>query len=259
MLATLSQAARECGDLALRLRKEGLRTTDKDDTFGAHFLTQADEQSQRLGIEIVQEKYPDEAFFAEEGEHAAAVLADCTVFDPLDGTTDFYNGCNEFGVTLCTLRDGQPRYGVMYFPSDGMLIAAERGGGCWINGEQVKLQWSRPVDKMIVGTDIGPWTVHDVLQVLSRQFTVRSVLAAIWGAREVLLGQTGAYWNLNASKIWDAAAGVLAIEEAGGVAYAPDGSAPQWQSLAADWVVAANEELAQIVLAATKRWPGRRK
>lgn len=258
-LDILTRAAKECGELALGIRKTGLTTKDKDDTRGSHFATQADELSQEKGIEIIRSKFPEEIIVAEEQANDPVVPKNCTVFDPIDGTTAFYNGADQFGVTVCTLRDGQPMFGAIYFPVDKMMITAQRGGGCFINGERIRLTWDRPIDKTMVGSDIGPWTVHEVLQGITEDgFVVRSLMAAVYGFRAVLMNETGMYYNLNAAKVWDAAAGVLAIEEAGGVAYAPDGSALKWDNIKMDWVVAANDELAEHVLGQTRKWPGRK-
>ncbi|TSC72887.1 MAG: inositol monophosphatase/fructose-1,6-bisphosphatase family protein [Parcubacteria group bacterium Gr01-1014_38] len=257
MIETLERAVRACGDLLLEIREKGLRTEDKDEQLGAHFSTQGDTLSQARGIEILREKFPDEIVIAEEQENAAEIPPNCTVFDPLDGTIAYYNGCREFGVTLCTLRGGQPHAGVMYFPVDRMMISAVRGEGCSINGEKFTIRWDRPLDKTMIGIDVGPWTVYEVVQPLAKRFCVRSIMVAVYDARAVLLGETGAYFSLNIAKIWDAAAGVLAVEEAGGVACAPDGSPLRWNAIAADWILAANRELAEHILPYTTLWKGR--
>ena len=255
MIEVLEEAARACGDLLLGLRGKHLQTIEKtSEHFGAHFATEGDLRSQELGIRMIREKFPGETIIAEEQENLAEIPPDCTVFDPVDGTIAYYNGCREFGVTFCALRSGQPFAGVMYFPVDRMMISAARGQGCFINGNRVTIRWDRPIDKTMVGTDIGPWTVHEVLQPLSKHFCVRSIMAAIYGARAVLLGETGVYFSLNIAKIWDAAAGVLAVEEAGGVSCAPDGSPLRWNAISADWILAANRELAEHVLLHTTRW-----
>lgn len=259
MLKILENAARECGALLLRLREEGLEATDKDDVKGAHFATQGDTASQALGIELIHKEFPEEIIIAEEQENQKSVPADCTVFDPVDGTTNYYNGSDFFGVTFCTLREGRLQWGVMYYPTDDVLISAERGKGCFVNGKQWRLpEWNRPLDKVIMGSESGPWMDHAVLASLGEHFTVHSLLASVWGEREMLLGITGAYINLGGAKVWDAAAGVLAVEEAGGVALDPHGSPLQWNRLPMDWILAANGELAQAALQHTKNWRSKR-
>lgn len=257
MIETLERAVRQCGGRLLAIRGEGLRVEEKDEKLGAHFSTQADLASQDLGIRVVHRTHPDETIIAEEQENNPHIPPDCTVFDPLDGTTLYYNGGRDFGVTMCTLRDGRPTCGVIYFPVDQMLISAVRGGGCFVNGERVMIHSSRPLDKIMIGTDVGPWTVHETLQPLARRFCIRSIMAGVYGARAVLRGETGAYFNLNIAKVWDAAAGVLAVEEAGGVGCAPDGSPLKWDTIDADWILAANRDLAEVVLAYTRLWKGR--
>ncbi len=256
----LEDAARRCGELVLRIRERGLHAEDKNDgPQGSHFLTEADTESQALGIEIVHSSFPDEVMVAEEEEHAGGVSADCTVFDPVDGTTVFYNGGREFGVTLCTLREARPVMGVMYFPIGNVMFRCERGKGVWMNETQLaSLIWNRPLDKTLLGTDLGPWTIHSVIQGLNKdKFMIRSILVGIYGARAMLTQETGAYWSLNAGSIWDGAAGSLMVEELGGLAVDPWGKPIRWNTIALDMVWAANEELADAVLKYTRKWPGR--
>lgn len=258
MLTLLRSVALRCGELLRETRQRGLTTTDKEETLGAHFATDGDINSQALGIRTIRERYPDEPIIAEEQPNKKSLPKDCTIFDPCDGTTNYFNGSPDYGVTLCTLRDGRPQWGVIYFPESDVLITAERGDGCFLNGRRFQLQWGRPLDKTILGTDVGPWTVHSVLRRLAKQHCIHSKMAAIAGARDVLLGMTGAYWNINAAKVWDAAAGVLAVEEAGGVASDTWGKPLKWNSLQQDWIVAATPELLKVVVSATKTWKGRK-
>lgn len=258
MLYLLERMARECGQVLFKTRQAGLKATDKPETLGAHFATQGDESSQILGIRLIREGFPHELIIAEEQANKKRLPKDCTVFDPCDGTTNYFNGSPEFGVTLCTFRGGRPQWGVIHFPVSGMTIAAGRGSGCLIDGKRFKMLWHQPLDKAILGTDVGPWTVHPVLQKLAKHFCVHSKMAAIAGARDVLLGITGAYWNINIAKVWDAAAGVLMVEEAGGVASDPWGRPLKWDMLAQDWVMAATPELLKVVVSATKTWKGRK-
>lgn len=137
------------------------------------------------------------------------------------------------------------------------MIRAVQGHGCFAKGKRIRLRHDRAPDKTVIGTDIGPWAVHSVLASLSKRFCTRSSLSAIHGFRELLRGHTGAYYNLNVAKIWDVAAGALAIQEAGGVACDPDGQPLRWNSLRMDWVAAANQKLAECVLEETKKWKGR--
>lgn len=260
----LEKVARDCGQLALRAKEQGMEATDKDEKLGAHYATSADVQSQALGLKIIRERFPNEVIIAEEDENKAFVPEDCTVFDSLDGTAVYFNRGTDWGVTLCTLRHGRPDLGVMYFPCDDVLISAQRGSGCWQGGYGVGTRisipaWHGKLDKIMVGVDVGPWNVLEVFHPIRRRHNVTSRMAAIMGARLVLEGQTAFYFNFNIAKIWDAAAGVLAIEEAGGCAVGPWGQPLMWNTVAADWVAARDRQLLDYAVSYTKKWPGRQK
>lgn len=256
-----------CGILVLDYRTEKMETNTKDEQLGQHFSTKADCESLEAGTLIIKDFVPNEVIIAEEQKNTGNVPLDCTVFDPLDGTTNYFNGRDQFSVTACTLRGGVPMYGATYFPATKVLVSAVRGKGCYIGGFERgrkinRIHWHGELDKTQIGTDIGSWThTHGtfdlVLTPLARRFNILSSMAATDGGLEVLLGQIGAYYNLGIAKIWDAAAMALAIEEAGGIVCAPDGSPIRWNSIECDWIFAGNRQLAGLVLEFTRHWPGR--
>ncbi|MBI2048700.1 MAG: hypothetical protein HYT30_02125 [Parcubacteria group bacterium] len=268
MIKTLERIASECGDLVLSLRNKAMETEDKDEQLGAHFSTRADRQSQELGLKIFRQEQVGELVIAEENENEESIPPDCTVFDPLDGTTIFYNGLDDFSVSLCTLRDGRPTYAATYFPVTNMLISAVLGEGCYIGGFKqgkrvTSIGWHGALDKTIVGTDVGSWVVRQgtldlLLRPLASKFNIVSHISATAGAREVLLGQVGVFYNFGIAKIWDAAAMALSIEEAGGIVCDPRGEEIQWNAINCDWIVAGNQNLADIVLEHSRNWSGRK-
>ena len=159
----LERTATECGDLVRSLRSQAMEANDKDEQLGAHFSTRADHQSQEHGLRILQEAFPNEIIVAEESEHGTDVPPDCIVFDPLDGTTNFFNGLDDYGVTLCMFRGGGPVSSATYFPQRQMLISAVRGEGCYVGGfnwgnRLASIPWHGMLDKAQIGTDIGSWT-----------------------------------------------------------------------------------------------------
>ncbi|OHB17474.1 MAG: hypothetical protein A2913_02085 [Parcubacteria group bacterium RIFCSPLOWO2_01_FULL_40_65] len=267
ILDVLKEVVLTCGELVISLRGGNLEAVNKDEQLGQHFSTAADRESLKKGLLILNQAIPGEVIIAEEKVNNDKIPPDCTVFDPLDGTTNFFNRLDDFGVTACTLRDAQPIYSATYFPVRKMLILAERGKGCWISTPDhfipmpVKIHWHGMMDKTQIGMDVGSWThkqrVFDsVLRPLSQRFNMLSSMAAVEGGRRVLLGQTGAYYNLGIARIWDAAAMALAIQEAGGIVCDPHGSPLQWKTIGCDWVFAVNQEIADVILQYTRQWSG---
>lgn len=94
MITILEDVARKCGNLLvkIRMRSSDLRAEDKDDCLGAHFATEGDRRSLELGIRLLHAKMPGELIIAEEQTNESSVPPNCTVFDPCDGTTIYYNG-----------------------------------------------------------------------------------------------------------------------------------------------------------------------
>lgn len=270
ILDVLKEVVLTCGKLVLSLRGNDEKgVIEKDDNIGQHFSTIADRESLRSGLSIFSREMPEEVIVAEEQENPRQIPLDCTVFDPLDGTTNFFNGLDEFGVTTCTLRNGAPICSATYFPVRKTLVFAARGKGGWVvdSGGQVKslkICWHGVMDKAQIGTDVGSWTTKQgvfdtVLRPLSCRFNMLSSMAAVEGGRRVLFGNTGAYYNLGSGKIWDAAAMALVIQEAGGIVCDPRGNPLRWGDINCDWVFAVNQEFADVVLKYSCQWPGRRR
>lgn len=249
-LKTLEEAARKCGELVVKMRQEGVTATDKDDVRGSHFVTEADIQSQALGIEIIHRDFPDEVMIAEEQENTETLPQDFTVMDPIDGTTIYYNGAEEFGVTLATFRNSQPVMGVINIPLKNIFLACEEGKGVWLNEKRLPaFSWNRPIDKTVLGMDVGPWTDFETLQrLLQFGFPVRSHIAAVYSAYEIIIGRTGVYIHPGGAKIWDAAAGSLMVQELGGLALDLHGNPIIWNKIHMEWAWAVNQELADAVL-----------
>lgn len=268
IIETLEEVVIKCGNLVLSLQQGTMEARAKLEPLGAHFSTRADRLSQELGLEIMKKNLPSETVVAEENENSEEIPPNCTVFDPLDATTIFFNGLEDFSVSACTLRDGKPAYSATYFPVRKMLVSAVKGEGCYINGFKrgdrvTNITWHGMLDKTIIGTDLGAWTVAQntfdlVLKPLAGKFCVVSSISSTEGGRKVLLGQIGAFYNFGVAKIWDAAAMGLAIEEVGGIVCDPKGKSIQWNTINCDWIVAGNKKLADIVLEHSRSWPGRK-
>lgn len=268
MIEVLEQVVTQCGDLVLSLRGQKMEARDKDEQLGQHFSTRADRQSQELGLSILTDGCPGVAVIAEETEGEHKIPEDCIVFDPLDGTTNYFNGSDDFGVTVCMLRDWVPLCGATYFPVARVLVSAVRGKGCYVggfrSGRRVRaIHWHGRLDKTQLGTDVGSWTITQgtfdlILRPLAERFNLLSSMAAVEGGRRVLFGQCGGYYNFGIAKIWDAAAMALAVTEAGGVVCDPWGNPLSWRSVSCDWVFAANQTLADVVLDHSRNWRGRK-
>ncbi|KAA0886579.1 inositol monophosphatase [Corynebacterium amycolatum] len=152
-------------------------------------------------------------------EHTAWVI------DPIDGTTNYSNGFPLCAMLLTLMHEWEPVVGITSMPLLRRRITAAKGGGTFVNGRRVNIdaEAGRPVSiafgSVIASTDgtlPRKWRQLLLSKVGERYPTIR-----ITGSVGVDLGSTamGAFGGTVtfSPHVWDNAAGVLQISEAGGV------------------------------------------
>jgi fructose-1,6-bisphosphatase/inositol monophosphatase family enzyme len=142
------------------------------------------------------------------------------IIDPIDGTTNFVEGRNDFGVMVCLAHKGQLIAGWIHRPVTGVTAMAEAGGGAWMDGARVRLgeppqTAAEMTGTLLVGT-FGDRRYNSRMQ--QRRNLVQAVRSSHSAAIE--------YWRLLLGDLqfsvftrllpWDHAAGVLLHREAGG-------------------------------------------
>jgi fructose-1,6-bisphosphatase/inositol monophosphatase family enzyme len=156
-------------------------------------------------------------------------LGDGTVWlvDPLDGTGNFAAGRPTFAVMVALLRDGIVQAGWMLDPLSGQLARAELGGGAWIGDRRLRAAPLAPGARM--RGSMGRFMPEAMQSRLAERLRAGAeplpgLMSA--GVEYPLIGagerDFAFYWRTLA---WDHAAGVLVLNEAGGKAARPDGSA----------------------------------
>ncbi|WP_421934564.1 3'(2'),5'-bisphosphate nucleotidase CysQ [Phenylobacterium sp.] len=130
-------AAREAGDLALRLRGEGLSVEIKADKTQ---VTNADLATDALLTERLRGARPDYGWLSEETADNADRLANRRLFvvDSIDGTRAFIRDRPWWAVSVAVVEDGLPIAGVVFAPDVGETYTAIAGQGAFMNGEPIR-------------------------------------------------------------------------------------------------------------------------
>lgn len=243
------------GNAARRMQKRGIARTDKG---GGDFATAADFHSEKIVLQGLRLELPNIAVISEEQKIPAIVPPECIVCDPIDGTIIYAHGCGGWGVSLCYLKGGRPEIGVIYMPEENVLITAKRGRGCKLNGKKVKLLPPKKGERYLAAMDICHATelryIDKIVKpLMERTLVIRSFGTAVGSTLELLKNRVSAYIAPKGGKVWDFAASVLAVEEAGGTALAPGGEALCWNRIPIGVVLAADERLCSSLVAITRK------
>ena len=167
---------------------------------------------------------PDYGFWGEEGGLiAGADPSHIWICDPLDGTANFLYGLPQFAVNVALAKDGQVIAGVTHIPMLGETFWAERGCGAWLNSQRISVSQRHGLINAMIGVGI-PFASkprHDQFAAEMSRITpkvsgLRRFGAAAVDMAYVACGRFDAYWE-QAVRAWDIGAGVVIIEEAGGV------------------------------------------
>ena len=144
------------------------------------------------------------------------------VIDPIDGTRNYKVGIPFFCVSIGAAKQGVAQMGAVYDPMHDEMFFAERGRGAYLNGERIEVSKDSSMEDCIVSVS---WVKRKVdgtkyieyIQKLSRDTSYfRRLGSAALVLSYVACGRIDGYLQGGLNP-WDVAAGVVLIEEAGGV------------------------------------------
>lgn len=221
MLNIAIRAARKAGDIIIRHldRVQGMDLGVKGHN---DFVTEIDRWAERAIIEIIRKAYPHHAILAEESG-AQGNNAYQWIIDPLDGTTNYLHAYPQFGVSIALKHKDFLEQAVVYDPVRQELFTASRGGGALLNEKRIRVSRQLGLKRALIGTGfpVRNQTLLDAyLETFKKVFRdsagIRRAGAACLDLAHVASGRLDGFWELGL-KEWDLAAGVLLIQEAGGL------------------------------------------
>jgi myo-inositol-1(or 4)-monophosphatase len=185
-------------------------------------VTEADKKVESLIVKRIQKVFPEHGVLAEEGSLIESKGDLTWVVDPIDGTTNFAHGFCMFCVSMALLQDNEPILGVTYAPVLNELFYALKGEGAFLNQKRIHVSDQPNLEKAFLTTGV-PYTVRENLdyhislykKFIQKSFAVRRAGSACLDLAYVSCGRFDGYWEYGL-KPWDAAAGVLLVQEAGG-------------------------------------------
>ena len=145
------------------------------------------------------------------------------IIDPLDGTTNFLHGFPHFAVSIALRHRGRLEQAVVYNPLSQELFTASRGAGALLNDRRIRVSSRRSLDGALLGTGF-PFKAQQYLDpyldmfraLFPRSAGIRRAGSAALDLAFVAAGRLDGFWEIGLN-IWDMAAGILLIQESGGL------------------------------------------
>lgn len=185
-------------------------------------VTEADKGAETAIFKVIRDTYPDHFILSEESGELVTSSNTKWIIDPLDGTVNFAHGIPICCVSIGVEVDGEMVLGAVYNPFLNEFFFAEKGKGATVNDKPIHVSAKTELDKACMATGF-PYQWEDAdndplkafAYFVKRGQAVRRLGSAAIDLCWLAAGRFDGYYEhtLNA---WDAAAGFLIVEEAGG-------------------------------------------
>ena len=172
------------------------------------FVTNADLRTEKIIIDELNKVKPNFSILSEEiGFKQNKDTENIWIIDPIDGTLNFLHGIPHFAISIGLLSSNEIKSGLIFDPIKNEMFYAEKNNGTYFNNQRVRVSKKNNLDECLFGTNIEG--------VKFTNLNVRCSGSSALDLAYVGAGRLDGFFHNNLN-IWDLAAGILLIEEAGG-------------------------------------------
>ncbi|MDX5593755.1 inositol monophosphatase family protein [Pseudovibrio sp. SPO723] len=184
-------------------------------------VSEADRDTETLVRDAIMAAYPQDGILGEEHGRVEGSSGYLWIIDPIDGTANFVTGIPQWCVIIACLKDNEKHFGVIYDPVSGEMFTALKGEGTKVNGRPAQISQSAGLHEGSVG--LGHSSKSDKDKTLKVTDLILSSGGMFFrnasGGLMLAYTATGrlAGYIEEEMNVWDCVAGLLMIEEAGGL------------------------------------------
>ena len=197
----------------------------------ANFVTASDIRSQKIIFDELSYAKPDWSFVMEESKPIENKNTKARfIVDPIDGTTNFMHGNPNFAISIAAEINDRLEAAIVYSPITDEMFTAERGKGSFLNDKRIRVATRKKLSESILITGIPhlgrgnkELFLKEMDMIIPEVAGIRRSGSAALDLAWIAAGRYDIFWERGLS-IWDIAAGVLLVREAGGFAKGIDGS-----------------------------------
>lgn len=214
------QAAEEAGKILNRHFGQVKKIEKKGDI---DLVTEADLLSENTILNTIARYFPRDSVLTEEAGELIQLPERVWIIDPLDGTTNYAHEFPFFGISIAMEHEKECVLGVVYNPHTDELFEAAKGSGAYLNRRRIHVSQTKKLQDSLLVTGF-PYDVYENPQgvmecfqkMLVRAQGVRRPGSAALDLCYVASGIFDGYWEQRLHP-WDTAAGVVIVQEAGGI------------------------------------------
>ena len=184
---------------------EKLQVSSKGPT---DFVTNADIKTEKTIIEELKKAKPYYSILSEEnGLEQNKDKNNTWIIDPIDGTVNFLHGVPHFAISIGLKCDNEILLGVVYDPIKDELFYAEKNNGAFLNNQKIRVSKRNKINECLFASSGNEKNLN---------IPYRKSGSATLDMAYVAAGRFDGFFQKNLN-IWDIAAGIVLVKEAGGI------------------------------------------
>ena len=177
------------------------------------FVSNADTKAEKIIIEELSKARKNYSIISEEdGSKIGKDKNNIWIIDPIDGTTNYLHGVPHFAISIALKSNNEIISGVIYDPIKDEMFYAEKNNGAYYNNQRIRVSKKKKLEDCLFATG---GNISEKNKTNTNIIIRRSGSAALDMAY-VAAGRFDGYFQKNLN-IWDIAAGIIIIKEAGGI------------------------------------------
>ena len=175
----------------------------------SNFVTNADIKAEKIIIEELMKAKKNYSIISEEdGSKINSDSENVWIIDPIDGTSNFLHGIPHFAISIALKSNNEIISGLIYDPIKDEMFYAEKNNGAFFNNQRIKVSKKKEIENCLFATGGKEKIISD--------FITRKTGCAALDMAYVAAGRYDGYFQNNLN-LWDVAAGIIIVKEAGGI------------------------------------------
>ena len=173
------------------------------------FVTNSDLKTEKIIIEELKKGRPDYSIVSEEnGIKKNKDIKNTWIIDPIDGTVNFLHGIPHFAISIALKHENEIISGLIFDPIKDEMFYAEKNNGAYLNNKRIRVSKKNNINECLFATS---GSIEKKME-----FSYRKSGSAALDMAYIACGRYDGYFQKNLH-LWDLAAGLIIVEEAGGI------------------------------------------